>query len=128
MSTDSSEFTFSSAIRGFHIYRHSWTPNIGEHLQAEREHDNSEDRFAVAVVKTGEGGSQIVVGHIPRELSCLLPHFLAHGGDISCEVKGRRRRSQLSQGGLEIPCYVTLRGKKKLVAKAQTLVSKCLTL
>ena len=128
MSTDSSKFALSSAIRGFHVYRHSWTPYIGEYLQAEREHDNSEDRFAVAVVKTGEGGSQIVVGHIPRELSRLLSHFLAHGGDISCEVKGRQQQSQLSQGGLKIPCYVTLHGKKKLVAKAQTLISKCLTL
>ena len=88
MSTDSSEFTFSSAIRGFHVYRHSWTLHVREHLQAEREHNNSEDRFTVAVVKT-EGGSQIVVGHIPRKLSHLLSHFLAHGGDISCEVKGR---------------------------------------
>ena len=79
------------------------------------------------MVKVEEDGSESVVGHISRELSRLLSHFLAHGGDISCEVK-RRQRSPLSQGGLEIPCYVTLRGKKKLVAKAQTLVAKVLTL
>ena len=53
--TDSSEFTFSSAIRGFYVYRH-------------------EDHFAVAVIQVGEDGSQNVVGHIPRELSRLLSH------------------------------------------------------
>ena len=120
------EFTFSSAIRGFHVYRHSWIPHVGEQLETEREPNNTEDRFAVAVIKVGQNGSRTVVGHIPRELSSLLFHFLAHGGDISCEVTGPRKRSPLSQGGLEIPCYLTLRGKKKLIAKAETLVSQVL--
>ena len=124
--TDSSEFTFSSAIHGFQVHRHSWTLHIGQHLHVERELDNAEDRFEVAVVKVGEDGSRSIVGHIAREPSRLLSHFMAHGGDISCEVKGRRQRSPLSQG-LEIPCYVILHGKKKLVAKAQTLVTKVLT-
>ena len=53
------------------MYGHSWTLYIGEHFQAEREYDNSEDHFAVAAVNTG-GGSQIVVGYIPRKLSRLL--------------------------------------------------------
>ena len=110
---DSSEFTFPSTIRGFHVYRRSWIPHIGQQLQAEKERNNPADRFAVAVIKVGEDGSRSVVGHIPRELSRLLSHFLAHGGDISCEVTGRRQRSPLAQGGLDIPCYVTLRGKKE---------------
>ena len=33
--TDSSKFTFSLAIRGFYVYRHSWTPHIGQQLQTE---------------------------------------------------------------------------------------------
>ena len=111
--TDSSEFSFSSAIRGFHVYQYSWTPHIGQQLQAEKERYNHEDRFAVAVIKVGGNGSQSVVGYIPRELSRLLSHFLAHGADIICEVTGQRQRSPLSQGGLEIPCYVTLSLWKK---------------
>lgn len=63
-------------------------PHIRLHLQAEREHDNPEDHLTVAVVKVGEDGLQNLVGHIIRELSRLLSHFLAHGGDINCEVKG----------------------------------------
>ena len=79
--TDSSEFSFSSAIRGFHVYQYSWTPHIGQQLQAEKERYNHEDCFAVAVIKVGGNGSRSVVGYIPRELSRLLSHFLAHGGD-----------------------------------------------
>ena len=47
---DSSMFTFTAAIRGFHIYHHSWTSCIGQQLPTERETDNPEERFAIAVV------------------------------------------------------------------------------
>lgn len=60
-------------VRGFHVYRHSWTPHVGQQLQTERESDNREDHFAVAVMKAGEDGSQNVVGHLPRELRYCCP-------------------------------------------------------
>ena len=53
--------TVSSYIRGYHAYMHAWEPFIGEVLPLQREPDNPEDRFAVAVQKSGE-----VVGHIIR--------------------------------------------------------------
>ena len=34
---------------------------------------------------------------------------------------GRQRRSPIIQGGLKIPCYVTLHGKKKLVVRAKDI-------
>ena len=121
-----SEFAFPSAIRGFHEYRQIWWPRAGERLQAEKEHGNREDRFAVAVAKgsSEETDSKIIVGHLPRELSRIFWHFLGHGGEVNCEVTGRRRRSPLVQGGLEIPCILTLRGKKKLVARAKELLAE----
>jgi len=39
--------------------------------------------------------------------------FLQHDGEILCEVLGNKRRSPLTQGGLEIPCKYTFIGKKK---------------
>ena len=123
MADSSGTFTFTAAIRGFHIYRHSWNPHIGQQLPTERETDNPEDRFAIAVVDTIDG-SYSTVGHIPRELSRILSHFMNHGGEITCEVTGQRQRSPLTQGGLEIPCSICLRGKKKLVKKAETLISE----
>ena len=50
------EFTFSSAIRGFHVYRHSWIPHVGEQLETEGEPNNTEDRFAVAVINSACSG------------------------------------------------------------------------
>ena len=106
MADASSTFTFTAAIRGFHVYRHSWIPRIGQQLNTERETDNPEDRFAIAVVDVIDGSCS-TVGHIPRELSRVLSHFMIHGGEIICEVTGQRRRSPLTQGGLEIPCSIS---------------------
>ena len=75
----------------------------------EREHGNPEDQYAVAVMKTGIG----VVGHIPREISKTCWMFLARDGtEILCRITGNRQRSVLLEGGLEIPCIYTFRGKK----------------
>ena len=46
--TSREEYELESAIRGFHVYKPTWTPVIGEELTAERESGNSEDQFAVA--------------------------------------------------------------------------------
>ena len=92
MADDSAEFTFLSAIRGFHVYRQVWTPHLGQRLSGCREHGNVEDRFAVAVI---ERGGTDIVGHLPREMSRVLWYFLVHGGVINCEVTERRQRSPL---------------------------------
>jgi len=47
---------------------------------------NHYDRFAVVVLR---GDS--AVGHIPRESSRVAWYFLRHGGEITCEITGRRR-------------------------------------
>ena len=108
MADDSTDFTFSSSVRGFHHYQRVWLPLIGQRLSDERELHNPEDRFAVAAMKHSSTGDTSVVGHLPREISRVLWYFLLHGGEIDCEVIGERRRSPLVQGGLEIPCHVTL--------------------
>ena len=46
--TSQEEYVLESAVRGFHVYKPTWTPVVGEELTAEREPGNSEDRFAVA--------------------------------------------------------------------------------
>ena len=46
---DNSEFSFTAAVRGFHVYRRVWLPHLGQRLSAEREHGNAEDCFTIAV-------------------------------------------------------------------------------
>lgn len=51
MEGESTEFTFPSAVRGFHVYHRTWPPHVVQHLCRDREHDNLEDRFAVSIIK-----------------------------------------------------------------------------
>lgn len=50
-----------------------------------------------------------VVGHLPREISRFTHFIIVHGAKVSCKVVDvHHRRSPLVQGGLEIPCEITV--------------------
>ena len=123
-----SAFSFSSAIRGHHVYKSMWPPFVGEHLEIERENSNAHHRFAIAVIKVCPTRiTPTIIGHFPREISNIIWHFLSCGREGKCVpvVAERRRHSSLVQGGLEVPCSVRLPGKKKLVYTSETLVRNC---
>ena len=64
-------FEIHSFIRGYHAYTALWTPTIGEVLLVKPEPTNEKDSNAVAVLKDDS-----IVGHVPRNLSPRLRHFL----------------------------------------------------
>ena len=111
-------FQLSSVVRGHHVYKSIWTPNIGQVLENAAEVSNTEDSHAVAVLYQGN-----TVGHMPREISKISWFFLMHGGDISCEIVGRRRRSPIPGKGLEVPCKYTFSRKPAFIKKLVKLLT-----
>ena len=107
MEPDREHFYLESTVRGHHVYKSIWTPFIGQVLQTSTE-ENGHDRFAIAVKK-----DDIAVGHVPREHSKVEWYFLRHGGEISCEITGRRKRSSVAGKGLESAMYLHLSWKSK---------------
>ena len=77
-------------------------------LTLQREDSNTHDRHAVCLMK-----DNCAVGHVPRELSRVFWYFLCHGGRVTCEVTGRRKRGK----GLEVPCAYKFVGNSKLIKK-----------
>jgi hypothetical protein len=64
-----------------------------------------------------------IVGHLPMKISRLCSLFLLKGGSITVTVTGRRQYStDLPQGGLEVPCFLTLTGPEALVEIPKNLV------
>ena len=62
--------------------------------------------YAVSVIR-----DDVIVGHLPRNISTPCHMFLRFGGTIESVVNGARRYSaDLEQGGLEIPCSLIFRG------------------
>ena len=90
------EFSFSSFVTGFHVYKDDWTLVIGEKVKFKREPENQNDPYAVAACKHGE-----IVGHIPRIISKPCCYALLGGAQIEATVTGRRQNAR--QNGLEIP-------------------------
>ena len=114
------EFIIDSCVRGHHISKEFWTPELGEELSCQREEGNPNDVYAVAV-KTA---ANIVVGHLPRKISATCSLFLSRSSTIACEVTGSRRASaDLPQGGLEVPCALKFVGEKKYVDKIKKLLT-----
>lgn len=56
-------------------------------LSTLHEHDNQHDRFAMAIL---EEGTECIVGHLPREISCECYYFLNMDGIIDVEVTAKR--------------------------------------
>ena len=65
---------FKSVIRGHHVYSDIWTPVKDETvlcMEDEREEAKSFDKYAVGIFK-----DNVLVGHVPIEISRLIFYFL----------------------------------------------------
>ena len=113
-------FSWESMIRGYHVYTSVWEATVGEQLNCVREVENPSYPYAVAVVRPQ---NELIVGHLPRRISCMRSMFLQREGKIVCVVIGARRyTNDLPQGGMEVPCQLNFMGHNKEVLKIQKLV------
>ena len=97
---------FTSAVRGYHYNRIFWKPEPNQILNCYYLNDNAFDRFATKVC---ESGKEIPVGHLPKEISRVTKYMLDRGATATATLTSEHyRRSPLIQGGLEIPCKVSV--------------------
>ena len=105
-----------TCIHGYHSYQLVWMPVLRDFICI-REPFNSVDRYTVYAKKDDN-----IIGHLPKKASRICSLLLRRGGSIGCIATGRSRySSDLSQGGLEIPCSLLFRGKQKEVQKLKRL-------
>ena len=69
------------------------------------EEDNTFDRFAIKVC---EKDKNEILGHLPMEISRVTKFLLDRGANASAKLTSTHYRSPLVQGGIEIPCVVTV--------------------
>ena len=108
-----SQFQFTSYITGYYYYRSRWTPYIGQELTTMCEMDNSYDEFAVSIYS-----NDMIVGHVPRQISPQFTTLLKSGGSI--QVKVIRDPFNTGNKGLRIPCIYTVCGKDEEVHMIRT--------
>ena len=74
---DSSTFQCDSFVRGYHVYVNIWEPLVGECLKSRKEPTNEMDKTAVAVICINSYSEEVVVGHVPKNMSKILFMFLS---------------------------------------------------
>ena len=91
----SKSYQKASVVKGHHVYKVIWTPEVGEELLVNHEYGNKHDERAIAVMKDSE-----IFGHLPHTVLHISSFFLRHVGRIVCRVTGKWRHID----GLEVPC------------------------
>jgi len=64
--TPSNQFVVKCSVRGHHVYKHIWSPCVGEQFETFCEEDNKHDKYAMAVHLKNR---LTVVGRILREIT-----------------------------------------------------------
>ena len=106
MASNCRSFEFTAAIRGFRIYQKVWQPELNDALVCIHERGNEFHAFSVKTVRADDNA---IVKHLPREISCPTKYLLDRGAIVKAIITcSYYRRSPLFQGGLEIPCMVTV--------------------
>ena len=95
------------AVRGFHYYRRYWTLYLGEELICQHDDSNPFDVFAIKTCSQENGATY---GYLPKEISRATKFLIDSGAPVFVEVSSNQyRRSPLVQGGLEIPCRLSVK-------------------
>ena len=106
MASNSRSFEFTAAVPDYHVYQKIWQPELTETLVCIHQRQNEFNAFSVKTVRAIDNAT---VGHLPREISRSTKYLLDRGATVKAVITcSYYRRSPLFQGGLEIPCLVTV--------------------
>ena len=86
-------------------------------LLLKREQDNREDKFAVAVVKSGA-----VVGHVPKKLAPVVSQFLKRDCNTGVAHITGKRINRGGGYGLKAPCKFCLYGPEPYLRRLKDVV------
>ena len=105
MTNNSRTSEFTAAVRGYHVFRNIWQPNLEDVLLCFHEIGNDFDFFSIKTCTSDE----VTVGHLPREISRPTKFLIDRGAIVKSKITNSHyRRSPLLQGGLEIQCIVSV--------------------
>ena len=108
-------YEYNSFARGYHANMNIWNPLVGETLKCRQEPWNEVDKNAVAIIRSDSREKEIIVEHVPQNISKTCSTFLkVPNTSIEVEVVGKRLNCRGGYG-LEIPVIYRFYGQEKLV-------------
>ena len=80
-------YEMEAFVMGYHVYRETWKPFVGEKLDTAMEPNNVMDKYAVAIFQERQ---KHVVGHLPLrhsgKFAKTIFYFLKADKENSCKV------------------------------------------
>ena len=110
------EISHETQIKGHHVYKDIWAPELGEHLEVQCEPENPVDKYAVCL-KTSNG---TIVGHLKKKKSesfaKTIFYYLRSHPQANCTAKVSGKRFNLGDSeGLRVPCILQFTGERKFI-------------
>ena len=106
-------------IKGHHIYKNIWTPQLDELLEVSTELDNPMDKFVVTVKKNQNIEGNLKKGKTGRFAKTLF-YFLRSDSYSKCHAKVTWKRCNLGDGdGLQVPCILNISGQAEFISILQ---------
>ena len=101
------EISHETQIKGHHIYKEVWAPELREHLEVQCEPENPVDKYAVCL-KTSSG---TINGHLKKgksgRFAKIIFCYLRSHPQANCAAKVTGKRFNLGDsGGLQAPCIL----------------------
>ena len=124
--------SFSAEVgsRGYHVYQETSRKNIHlhQHIVVLKQVNNISieiDPYCCRITRVDRIGP-VIVGHVPRELSRFVFHFIQEGGSVTGTVASTTPRiSPIPEGGLEVPILMHFTHESKAISlKMEILIRK----
>ena len=107
---------------GYHEYRKTWAPFLGEVLQCRMEPDNAVDKYAVAVINKDRVVEHLMKGK-SEKFSKTVFFFLRTDEINSATVKITGKAVNKGKGmRMEVPCSITFTGSKPMLDKLKEIL------
>ena len=111
------EISHETQIKGHHVYKDIWAPELGEHLEVQCEPENPVDTFAVCL-KTS---TETIVGHLEKgksgRFAKTIFYYLRSHPQANCTAKVTGKRFNLGDGeGLQVSCILQFTGERKFIS------------
>ena len=111
------EISHETQIKGHHVYKDIWAPELGEHLEVQCEPENPVDKYAVCL-KTSNG---TIVGHLKKgksgRFAKTIFYYLRSHPQANCITKVTGTRFNLFDGkGLQVPRILQFTGEWKFIS------------
>ena len=122
---DSSTFQCDSFVKGYNVYKNIWESLVGVCLKSTEEPTNEMDKTVDAVTRINSYSEEVVVGHVPKNMSKIVIMFLSLP-QYALDIFVTRKRISGGGGGygLEIPANFYFCDPEKAITWLKNKINK----